>query len=108
MNGRVVEPLKHDHTNGAMVNGPAMGSMGRLACSVIQSRAHFMVSARDLAALTHSLRWRTPPKEPECSRRVFFVRGVGARSLETDKRRRKKKERSCLNSLSYETTETAL
>lgn len=36
-----------------MVNGPAMGSMGWLACSVIQNRAHFTVSAWDLAALTH-------------------------------------------------------
>lgn len=30
-----------------------MGSIGSLACSVIQSRAHFTVSAWDLAALTH-------------------------------------------------------
>ena len=36
-----------------MVNGPAMGSMGWLACSVIQSRAHFTVSGWDPAAVTH-------------------------------------------------------
>lgn len=37
----------------AMVNGPDMGSMGSVACSLIQSHAHFTVSARDQTALTH-------------------------------------------------------
>ena len=37
----------------AMVNGADMGSMGSLACFLIQSRAHFTVSAWDQTALTH-------------------------------------------------------
>lgn len=46
-----------------MVNGAALGSIGWVARSVIRSRAHFTVSARDLAALTHrdgELRVRSP------------------------------------------------
>ena len=78
-----------------MVNGPAMGSTGWLACSVIQSRAHFTVSAWDPAALTH---W-----DGELQVGAQISRRVCLRCRDDHWRQKG----SCLYLLSYGRTDTA-